>query len=100
MRLGRLLLAGLTALAAYSYAQAVPAPEAHQSLRVLQAVVPILAHAADAAASSPATLHAPQAWFDLNALAATPLSGSLFLLASIIAIQAMSRRHQRDFLRC
>jgi hypothetical protein len=100
MRLGRLLLAGLTALAACSYAQAAPAPEAHQSLRLLQAVVPILVHAADSVSSATAVQHAPRALFALDALAATPLSGALFLLASIIAIHAMSRRHQRTLLRC
>ena len=97
MRFGRLLLAGLTALAAYSYAQAAPQPDAHQSFRVWQAVVPILVHAADSVSSAPVVHSAAQA---LLALDATPLRGSLFLVASLVAINAIERRHQRSLLRC
>jgi hypothetical protein len=101
MRLGRFLLASLTALAAFSYAQTAPKPSgAHESLRVLQAVVPLLAHAADAVATAPA-IHAPvYAVLALDALKATPLAGALFLLASLIAVDLGRRRHQRSLLRC
>jgi hypothetical protein len=97
MRLGRLLLAGLTALAAYSYAQAAPAPGVHQSLRILQAVVPILVHAADSVSSAPVIPAAAHTVFSLDALALTALCGSLFLLASVYA---MSPRRGFCLLRC
>jgi hypothetical protein len=101
MRLGRLLLASLTALAAYSYAQAAPQPaNAHESLRILQVVVPMLAHAADSVSPAPVVKSAPHSIFLLDALKATPLSGSLFLLASLIAIDLITRRSHRTLLRC
>jgi len=100
MRLGRLLLAGLTALAAYSYAQSAPQPDVHQSLRLLQVVVPILVHAADSVAAAPVLPHAAHAVFSIDALAATPLCGSLCLVASLFAMNALARRHQRSLLRC
>ena len=101
MRLGRLLLASLTALAAYSYAQAAPQhATAQQSLRILQVVVPILAHAAEAADSAPAVHTAPHAVLDLGALKATPLAGSLVLVSSLTAIHLISRSHSRQLLRC
>ena len=100
MRFGQLLLAGLTALAAYSYAQSLPHPDAPPSLRVWQAVVPILVHAADSVSSAPAVHQTAHAFFALDALAATPLSGSLVLVASVLASNAIERRHQRSLLRC
>jgi hypothetical protein len=100
MRFGRLLLAGLTALAAYSYAQAAPEPDSHSSLRLLQAVVPILVHAADSVSSAPLIASAAHAVLSLDALAATPRRGSLCLVASTFAINELDRRHQRNLLRC
>jgi len=101
VRLGRLILASLTALAAYSYAQAAPRPaSAHDSLRVLQAVVPLLAHAADSISTAPAPNAPAHAVFTLDALRSTPLAGSLFLLASLIAIDLIARRHTPKSLRC
>lgn len=101
MRLGRLLLASLTALAAYSYAQAAPRPaNTHESLRLLQAVVPLLVHAADSVSSTPIVKSTAQAVFALDALSATPLAGSLCLVASVFAIDLLGRRHQRNHLRC
>ena len=62
MRFGRLILASLTAFAAYSYAQVAPGPaNTSQSLRLFQAVVPMLVHAADSAASAPVVKSAPHA---------------------------------------
>jgi hypothetical protein len=100
MRFGRLLLAGLTALAAYSYAQTAPKPAAHESFRLFQAVVPLLAHAADSISSAPVIQSTAHAVFSLDALAATPLCGSLFLVASLFAINLLLRRHPRNLLRC
>lgn len=101
MRFGRLLLASLTAIAAYSYAQTAFKPaSAHESLRVLKAVVPLLAHAADSVSSTPVARSAAHAVFALDALTATPLGGSLCLVASLIAVDVLARRHQRTLLRC
>src|SRR5262245_49826721 len=99
MRLGRLLLASLTALAAYSYTQAAPVVR-HETLpSLLQAVVPLFAAATEATTSAPVA-HSTQAILDLSALTATPLAGSIVLLASFIAINLAMRRHQRSLLRC
>jgi len=101
MRLGRLLLASLTALAAYSYAQAAPTPAStHHSLRLLQTFVPLLVHAADSVSSAPVVKSTAHAVFALTALSATPLAGALILLASLIAVDLAARRHQRNLLRC
>ena len=101
MRLGRLLLAGLTALVAYSYAQSAPTPaDAHESLRLLKAVVPLLAHAADSLSSAPVANSAAHAVFAVETLIATPLAGSLCLIASVFAIDLLRRRNQRSLLRC
>lgn len=100
MRFGRLLLAGLTALAAYSYAQSAPPPDAHSSLRVLQAVVPMLVHAAETVAAAPAVPHDAHTLFSLDALSATAFGGSLCLLASLSAIPFLRGRPQRTLLRC
>ncbi len=99
MRFGRLILASLTAFAAYSYAQATPGPaNTHQSLRLFQAVVPMLVHAAESAASAPVVKSAGHAVLSLEALTSTALAGSLCLIA--LAIDLRARRHHRIFLRC
>jgi hypothetical protein len=99
VRFGRLILASLTAFAAYSYAQAAPRPENNNaSLRLFQAVVPMLVHAADAAASAPVINSAGHAVLTLEALTSTALAGSICLIA--VAIDLIARRHQRTFLRC
>ena len=101
MRLGRLLLASLTALAAYSYAQAAPeTAHAHESLRILQVVVPLLAHASDSVSTAPVVKAAPQAIFALETLNTTSLAGSLILVSSIIAIDLILRCHTKQLLRC
>jgi hypothetical protein len=52
--------------------------------------------------SSPALAftHAADATFTLAALAATPFRRSLCLVSSLVAIDSIERRHQREFLRC
>ncbi|HLH39208.1 MAG TPA: hypothetical protein VKX39_08685 [Bryobacteraceae bacterium] len=100
MRLGRLLLAGLTALAAYCCAQTAPPPDAHHAMRVWRAVVPILVHAAEAVSSAPAVTYAAHSFLALKALAAARLSGSLVLVASLAAVNRIERQHQRSLLRC
>jgi len=100
MRIGRLLLAGLTALAAYSYAQTASRPATHESLRILQAVVPMLVHASEAVSSAPVVRTPARTVLALDALAATAYSGSLCLVASLIALNLLARRHQRSLLRC
>jgi hypothetical protein len=44
--------------------------------------------------------HTPDRTFALAALTATPFRRSLCLVSSQIAIDAIERRHQREFLRC
>jgi|SRR5579872_6337122 len=101
MRFGRILLASLTALAAYSYAQSTPALRQHDAFpRLFQAVVPLFAAVADSSIHAP-TAHPPaQASLALDALTSTPLGGSLILLASFNAIDLSTRRHDRQLLRC
>lgn len=102
MRLGRIILASLTALAAsYSYAQSLPRPVAQsESLpRLLQAVAPLLVSAGDSAGTTPVPL-ASHAVFTLAALVRTPLVGSLCLVSSFTAVNLSARRHQRALLRC
>jgi len=43
---------------------------------------------------------APEATFALTALTATPFRRSLWLVTSLVAIDGIERRHQREFLRC
>src|SRR5579871_6507625 len=103
MRLGRLILASLTALAAYSYAQgsiSVRAVQSDSLPRLLSVVAPLLIHAAESANPAPAVNPAAHAVFDLEALIATPLGGSLCLLSSIAAIPLVWRTQQRSLLRC
>jgi hypothetical protein len=103
MRLGRIILASLTALAAsYSYAQTLPSPvAASESLpRILQAVVPLFVTASEASSAAPVEFPPPQAVLKLGALAGTGLGGSLFLVSSLSAVNLATRRHQRALLRC
>ncbi len=104
MRLGRIILASLTALAAYSYAQAridLPRPVASDSMpRLLHAVLPLLACAAESISPAHAETSSQQASFPLSALNATPLGGSLCLVASVLAVNLLARRHQCTLLRC
>jgi hypothetical protein len=44
--------------------------------------------------------HTPDATFALAALTATPFRSSLCLVSSLIAVDSIERRHQREFLRC
>ncbi|HWZ31322.1 MAG TPA: hypothetical protein VNX18_08320 [Bryobacteraceae bacterium] len=101
MRFGRLLLASLTALAAYSYTQAAPMLRQHESFpRLLQAVVPLFAASVESSSGTPVSKSPAQALLTLDALMLTPLGGSLILVASLIAIDLRTRRHQRALLRC
>lgn len=104
MRFGQLILAGLTALAAYSYAQEIPLSArttASDSLpRLLHATVPLLAFATEASAAAPASSSSAWSVFTLEALTPTPLGGSICLLASSVAVDFNVRRHQRTLLRC
>jgi hypothetical protein len=53
-------------------------------------------HASPALSFTPA----PDATFALAALTATPFRRSLCLVTSLVAIDSIERRHQREFLRC
>jgi hypothetical protein len=107
MRLGRIILASLTALAAYSYANSAsqsmhPATADSlraDSLRLLQYVAPLLAAAGDLSSQSHVDETDPTAILPLQELNHTPYGSSLILLASFVAVDLVSRRHQRTLLR-
>jgi hypothetical protein len=104
MRFGRILLASLTALVACAYTQGAPASArevtSSDSLpRLLRAVVPLFVSAAESVSPAPVR-NSPHAVLALGALAATPLSGAICLLASLFAVNSLIRRHQRLLLRC
>jgi hypothetical protein len=103
MRLGRIILASLTALAAYSYAtdasQSVHTAAPDSFPRLLQAVAPLLAAAGDLSSTAQNYRTNPSAILPLEALTATIYGSSLVLLASFIAVDLLSRRHQRSLLR-
>jgi hypothetical protein len=103
MRFGRILLASLTALVACSYAQGAPASGREfnrtDSLRLLRSVVPLFVSAAESVTPTPVR-NSPHAVLTLEALAATPLSGALYLVASLLAVNILTRRHTRILLRC
>jgi hypothetical protein len=104
MRFGRIILASLTALVACSYAQGAPssagAVTRTDSLRLLHTVVPLFVCAVESASPAPIVKSAAHAVLTLGALAETPLSGALYLVASLFAVNVLARRHQRALLRC
>jgi hypothetical protein len=101
MRFGRILLASLTALAAYSYTQTAPALRQHDSFpRLFQAVVPLFVAATESSASAPVLKTPLQSVLALEALSVTPLGGSLVLVASSTALDLSQRCHRRIQLRC
>src|SRR5947209_1520220 len=100
MRFGRILLASLTALAAYSYAQQAPAAHYESLPRLLNAVVPIFAAAVDSQTAAPMAKSPAHAILALDVLNTTPRAGSLILLSSSSAVDLLTRRHQRQSLRC
>ena len=105
MRFGRIIVASLTALVACSYAQGAPSNAGQvtrtDSLpRLLHTVVPLLVCAAESVSPAPVARSAAHAVLTLEALAATPLSGALYLVASLFAVNVLLRRHQRALLRC
>jgi hypothetical protein len=101
MRFGRILLASLTALAAYSYTQSMADVRTHDAFpRLLQAVVPLFVAASESVSSAPAAKTPAHAVLALDALSETSFAGSLILVASALAVDLSSRRHQRTLLRC
>lgn len=103
MRLGRIILASLTALCAYSYANgvahALPPATSGAFPRLMQAVMPLFVAAAESASPAPASPAGQHAFYAVTALTATPLAGSICLLASLLALDLHRRRHQRALLR-
>jgi hypothetical protein len=99
-------LVGLSALAAAMVTgfdlRAVSRPSSPDSLpRLLYPVVTFLLSAADDVATvAPAQRPAPKATLALEALSSTPLRRSLYLVASVLAVNLLQRRHQRALLRC
>src|ERR1700722_1100700 len=105
MRLGRIMLA-LSALAAAMVTSfetgSVSRPaSANSHPRLLHPVVSFLLSAAeDTATAAPSQRPAPRAALSLEALSVTPLRSSLYLVASVVAVNFFLRRHQRTQLRC
>lgn len=99
-------LIGLSALAAAMVTgfdiRAVSSPASPDSLpRLLHPVVTFLLSAAeDIATVTPSQRPAPRATLALEALSSTPLRSSLYLVASLVAVNLFRRRHQRTLLRC
>src|SRR5690348_13307973 len=103
MRAGLAPLMGLSALAAAMVAGLGPGtvarPTSANALPYLfHPVVSLLlsaAHEVSVATPAPAQHSTPRAAFSLEAIAATPLGGSLYLIAAIAAVDLLFRRHQR-----
>jgi hypothetical protein len=113
MRLGRIILAGLAPLVSLSAFAAgfvpdsyVPSRSAQQLSaadsmpRLFEAVVPLLISAAESASTAPLESRTVHAVFTLEALTATPFRHSLWLLASVVAVDFFQRKHQSSLLRC
>jgi hypothetical protein len=107
MRLGRIILAGLAPLVSLSAFAASWIPDAIHSKSpqhvaptdsLLRAAVPVLISAGESAA--PRENSAPHARLTLQALTTTPFRSSLWLVASLVAVDLLVRRHQRALLRC
>jgi hypothetical protein len=69
-------------------------------LRHLRLVAPFVLSVSEHPSPDRPFTHAPEAAFALAALTATPFRSSLCLVASLVAIDSIERRHQRKFLRC
>ncbi len=98
-------LVGLSALAAAMVTgfdiRPVSSPASDSAPRLLHPVVTFLLSAAeDIATVAPSQRPAPRATLALEALSSTPLRSSLYLVASLVAVNLLQRRHQRTLLRC
>jgi hypothetical protein len=105
MRFGRIILASLTALVACSFTHGGPSSTGEvtrtDSLpRLLHTVVPLFVSAVESVSPAPVARSSAHAVLTLEALAETPLSGALYLVASLFAVNVVLRRHQRALLRC
>jgi hypothetical protein len=116
VKLGRIILAGLAPLFSLSAVAAgwmtgnasaaptgqITAASFAHSLPRLLSVVPYVLAGADQTADHQTTDHGRThaALFSLEALFATPLEGSLWLLASLFSISLLYRRHACVPLRC
>jgi hypothetical protein len=102
------IIFSLSALAASLLAGASPPalhPSQNSSARLLHPRLLCLGSPfalASSEHSSPALSFTPtpHATFALAALTATPFRRSLCLVTSLVAIDSIERRHQREFLRC
>jgi hypothetical protein len=112
MRLGRILVAGLAPLIGFSALVLVasgqsglharnPEQGADPLARFLRSVVQLATAPAEfASVSASPERPSPQAVLAFSALAATAFRHSLWLLASLLAVNFLARRHQRALLRC
>jgi hypothetical protein len=62
--------------------------------------MPLALASTEHASPSLAFSHGPDATFALAALTATSFRRSLWMVSSMVAIDSLARRHQREFLRC
>lgn len=108
MRLRLILLAGLAplfSLQAMADAPALPDGSRAQGAisfeRLLRSVAQLAAYVPEVSSASAAPERSsPQAVLEFTALSETPFKHSLWMLASLVAIPILSRRHQRVLLRC
>lgn len=110
MRFGRLILAGLAPLFSLPAFAAgwIPGAVASRSAQMapadslsglLATVVPLLVSPVDSVSARLPGNGAAHAILALEALRATPFAGSLWLLASLAAVNLFLRRHPRRLLR-
>jgi len=109
MRAGLAPLVGLSALAAAMVTGLGPTTAVSRSTSpsalpyLFHPVVTLLlsaAHDVAISTSAPTQKTTPRAAFSLEAISSTPLGSALYLVAAVVAIDLISRRHQRTLLRC
>lgn len=97
-------LVSLSALAAgwmaYPHARISSHSSQQMAAAVFQAVAPLFISASDSTSSASLQNSHAHDFLNLQALIATPFSGSLYLLASFAAVDLLARRHQSPLLRC
>jgi len=97
------IIFSLSALAASLFAGSgmpVLNPTQDSTPRLLRFVAPFVLSVSEHASPARPFIQTAEATFALAALTATPFRRSLWLVASLVAIDSIERRHQREFLRC